>query len=198
MPELIEIVAAPLQLWLGPVGTAYPLIDDAVSTFDPAWVSVGTNGNLDQDSNGVTVTHNETLSTFTPSGSTVPVGAWRTDESLEVAVAIADFSPAQYAMALNNATVTTVAAITGAGARAGYASVPLMQGTTVATFALLARGVSGLNPDGNAQYEVPCCYQSANPAPVFKKGTPTEMSLTYTTLLDPNGGGMGQLLQQTA
>jgi hypothetical protein len=190
-----EIVGAPLTLWLAPVDTAFPLIDAAPGTFAEAWVMVGTHGANNVDSTGVTVTHNQTISTFTPVGTTAPVKAWRTDESLEVAIVLADISPAQYAIALNDAAVTSIAA--GAG-NAGEDDMPMLGGIQIAYFALLARGLSSVDATLNAQYAIPCVYQSANPTPVYKKGAPAELALTFTTLLDPAGGGFGELQIQTA
>jgi hypothetical protein len=197
MPQQVhpEILAAPLTLWLGPVGTAFPLIDAAPGTFSDAWTMVGTNGDVNYDSTGITVTHNKTFATWTSVGSTAPIKAWCTNEALEIAVVLADLSPEQYALAMNDVPVTTVAATSEV---AGEMDFPLLGGYQVATFALLARGLSAVDNTLNAQYAVPCVYQSANPAPVFKLGAPAELALTYTTLLDPNGNGFGEYQQQTA
>ena len=187
-----ELVAAPLSLYIAPVGSTVPLVDTAPAS---PWVLVGTNGQNDYDSTGLTVTHNQTLATFTPVGTTAPVAVWRTDEQLEISVTLADTSSTSYAVALNDVAVTTVAATTGVP---GESDVPLLQGTRVALFALLARGVSALNNTMSAQYAVPAVYQAANPAPVYKKGTPAELALTFATVLDPNGGGYGKFQQQSA
>jgi hypothetical protein len=191
-----EIISAGLTLYFAPIGTANPAIDaTAAQIIAGGWTLVGTNGQNDYDATGVTVTHNETLATWTSLGSTGASKVWRTDEQLEVAVTLADISPAQYALALNDVAVTTIAATTGV---AGEQDVPLLQGISVTCFALLAVGISAVNNLMNAQYAIPAVYQAANPAPVFKKGAPAELALTFATLLDPNGGGFGQLRQQTA
>jgi len=187
-----ELLSCPLTLWVAPIGTAVPLVD---TTPTGAWVQVGVNGANDYDSTGLTVTHNQTLATFTPVGTTAPVAVWRTDEQLEVSVTLADTTASAYALTMNNVAVTTVSATTGLP---GESDVPLLQGPTVAVFALLARGLSALNQTLNAQYSIPAVYQSANPAPVYKKGAPAELSLTFATILDPNGGGFGKLQQQSA
>lgn len=187
-----ELLSAPLTLWLAPIGTAVPLLDVAPSG---AWAQVGVNGNADYDSTGLTVTHNQTLATWTSVGSTAPSAVWRTDEQLEISVTLADTTASAYAIALNDVAVTTVSATTGAP---GESDVTLLQGINVAIFALLARGLSALNQTLNAQYALPCVYQAANPAPVYKKGAPAELALTFATLLDPNGGGFGKFQQQSA
>ena len=187
-----ELVSAPLTLWIAPVGTAVPMVDIAPPS---PWVLLGTNGANDYDSTGLTVTHNQTLATFTPVGTTAPVAVWRTDEQLEVSVTLADSSAPSYAVALNDVAVTTVTATTG---QPGESDIALLQGVNVGIFALLCRGTSALNQTLNAQYAIPAVYQSANPAPVYKKGAPAELALTFATLLDPNGGGFGKFQQQSA
>jgi hypothetical protein len=187
-----ELVSGFLTLWMAPIGTAVPLLDTAPPG---PWVLVGTNGANDYDSTGLTVTHNQTLATFTPVGTTAPVAVWRTDEQLEVSVTLADTSAPSYAQSLNNAAVTTVNATTGLP---GESDITLLQGVNVGIFALLCRGVSALNQTMNAQYAIPAVYQSSNPAPVYKKGAPAELALTYATILDPNGGGFGKFQQQSA
>lgn len=190
-----EIVGAPLTLFLAPTGTAIPLIDEAPGAFPDAWVMVGTYGADNYDSAGVTVTHNSTKAPWTSVGVTVPAKVWTTDESLEVAVVLADISPTQYALALNDAAITTIAA---SAEVAGEQDFPLMGGIQVALFALLVRGMSSVDNTQNLQYAVPVVYQSANPAPVGKKGAPMELALTFTTLQDPVTGGMGELQIGTA
>lgn len=190
-----EIVSAPLELWMAPLGTTFPDVGTAESSFATGWVKIGTNGTNDYDSSGLTVTHNQTLATWTPVGTTAPVKVWRTDEQVEIAVTLADISPTQYALALNDVTPTTVNASTGVVAQT---QVTMLQGTTVAVYALLARGISALDNTLNAQYQIPAVYQSANPAPVYHKGAPAELALTFASLLDPNGGGFGYLTQQSA
>jgi hypothetical protein len=191
-----EIVAAPLQLYVAPISTAFPAVDATQSQITTGgWTLVGVNGNLDHDQAGATVTHNATYSTFTSVGNTAPTKIWRTNEQLEVSITLADISPASYALALNDVAVTTITATTGA---AGEQDIPLLQGLTVACFALLAVGVSALNNNLQAMYCVPCVYQSAAPAPVYKLGSPAELALTFATILDPNGNGFGTFRQQTS
>lgn len=191
-----EIVASGLTLYMAGLGTAYPAIDATPTQITGGgWTLVGTNGQLDYDSAGLTITHNQTLATFQSVGTTAVQKVWRTNEQLEIAVTMADVTPTSYALALNDVAVTTVNATTGV---AGEQDVPLLQGTSVAVYAMIAVGISALNNSMAAQYAVPALYQSSNPAPVGKLGAPMELALTFATLLDPNGGGFGNLRQQSA
>lgn len=187
-----ELLSGYLTLWIAPVGTAVPVLDTAPAS---PWVLLGTNGAADYDPAGLTVTHNQTVQTFTPVSLTAPNAVWRTAEQLEIAVTLADTSATQYAAALNDVAVTTISAsVSGVG----ESDVPLLMGPSVALFALLARGTSALNQTMNAQYAVPAAYQSGSPAPVYKLGAPAELALTFAALYDPNGGGFGKFQQQSA
>lgn len=181
-----EIVGAPLTLWLAPVGTAFPLINAAPAA---GWIKVGTNGDANYSEEGVTVTHSETIATATPAGRTGAAKAWRTGEQLMVGVTLWDITLEQYAAALNGAVVATTAA--GAGT-AGFKKMGLSQNQDVTLYALLARGVSPYGDGMAAQYQVPRCYQSGNPAPQYQKGVPTGLALEFMALEDPNAASAAE------
>ena len=186
-----EVVAAPFTLYLAPVGTAFPAIQTTPSA---SWYKVGTSGTKSYDESGVTVTHDDTKTTFTPAGGRIPRKVWRTEEQIKIECELVDLSPEQYAKMLNDLTVTTVAA--GAGV-AGQKYFQLEQGATVALFALLVRGPSTVDDSLNAQYEVPIVYQGEKPAPVHTKGKPASLKLGFYALEDDTLGS-GKLRIQTA
>lgn len=177
-----EIVAAPLEIWLAPVGTAFPEVDAV-----PAgpWAKLGTSGDKNYTEAGVTVTHNQTINTFRPAGSTAPRKAWRTQEDLLIDFELVDISSAQYAKVLNNATLTQESAGIG---DAGQDDFNLLMGHDVSLFALLARGVSPSDAALTAQYQVPIVYQAASPKPVFAKGTPAGLACQFAALEDDTNG----------
>lgn len=189
--EPFEVVMAPLTLWLAPVTTAFPDVDEAPSG---SWTKVGTSGDKNYDT-GVTVTHQQTITPWTPAGATMPRKVQRTAEGFMIGVTLADTSAAQYAKALNDAAVTQTAAGTGTP---GYDSVPLYQGIGVATYALLARGLSPADESMSAQYQVPIVYQGGEPAPVYDKGAPAALALQFMALYDEDSTGVGDLIIQTA
>jgi hypothetical protein len=190
MSEPYEIVAAPYSVYLADVGTAFPDVDETPAA---GWTLLGTSGDLNYNEDGVQVTHEQTLATFRPAGGSGNRKVWRTEEDLKITVKLADLSPDQYAKILNDATVTTVPS--GAGT-AGTKAFDLQQGLDVALFALLARGVSSVDDSLACQYQVPIVYQSANPAPVGKKGEPALLELEFSTLED-SSDGFGELIEQT-
>lgn len=188
MSKPYEIVAAPYTCWLAPAGTKAEKLTTAESAFALPWKKVGTSGDLNYSEGGVTVTHSQTIATFLGAGSTVPRKAWRTDESLEVAFELADVSPAQYALVLDNQAITTVAGVTGTAEHIGEEKFSLYRGIQVYAYALLLRGPSSVEENLPAQYYVPACYQAANPAPKYSlKGGPAMLSLQFTQLLQEAG-----------
>ncbi|PHQ63190.1 MAG: hypothetical protein COC10_07485 [Sphingobium sp.] len=173
-----EIVAAPVTLWLAPVGTTFPLVNA-----QPAgtWIKVGTQGDKNYSGEGVTVAHSRTFQKARPAGTTGAVKAFLDEENLAFRLILWDISLEQYQLALSSNVLTTVAAGVGT---AGYKKLGLSHGHSVKEYALLARGLSPYDEAMVAQYEVPRCYQSGNPEPVYRKGVPAGLALEWDALED--------------
>lgn len=192
--EPYEIVAGPLTLYLAPVGTAFPAIDDAP---DVAWVKVGASGDRNYSEDGVSVMHSQAVNKVRPAGAVGAVKAFRTEEDMALTVTLWDNTLEAYTLALSGVAPTATAA--GAGT-AGYKKLGLSRGETVKTYALLARGISPYGDGYAAQYEVERCYQSANPSPAYRKGVPAGLQLTFDALEDPGAASederFGRLIMQ--
>lgn len=188
MPAPFEIVAHPLTVYLAAVGTAFPATN---ATPSASWTKLGTSGDKNYDEEGVTVTHQQTIATFRPAGSTAERKAWRTEEGLLIAFTLVDVSPEQYAKVLNDIAVTTTV---GPPATKDF---NLLRGVDVARFALLARGKSPVLETVNAQYQVPIVIQNGEPAPVYRKGEPAGLQVEFKALEDDTTG-FGKLMVQTA
>lgn len=175
-----EIIAAPLTLWLAPVGESFPTVDAA-----PAgnWAKIGTSGDLNYDEGGVTIAHQQELAKWRALGSTGPRKAFRTAEDLIIRVTLADMSLEELSKALNHNAVATTAA---GASDVGFKTLDLYQGLTVTTKALLVRGVSPEDESQNAQWQVPVVYQSASPEYVGAKDNPMAYQLEFTALEDPD------------
>jgi len=187
-----EILAAPFTLYVATAGTAEPDVDDSVLT---GWTKLGANGDANYNEDGVTVTHEQEVATFSGLGRTGQLKAWRTNESMMVEAEIHDITAELYSDVLNNAAVTTTAA--GAGVP-GSKHLDTLQGYDVTLFALLVRGNSSPYGDGwNAQYWLPRVFQNENPAPVLKKGEPAGLQVSYVALEDLTDG-FGVYRAQTA
>jgi len=191
-----EVLGAPFTVWAAPVGTAFPDVDAEPTS---PWAKVGTSGDLNYFSEGVTVEHSQSMAFFRAAGDCGSRKAFRTEEDLKIRLTLADLTPEQYAHALNDNAITTVAAGVGVP---GTKTIGLSRGTAVATMALLVRGPSPEMADGVAQYEVPRAAQTGNPAPVFRNGEPAGLALEWTALVDTDAASadeyFGRLVVQTA
>lgn len=198
MTAPLEIVSAPFEVYVGPVGESFPDTDE---TPGGNWVLIGTSGNLNYTEDGVTVSHQQTIEKFRAHGSTGPRKAFRTEEELMISFTLADMTLENYKHALNQNTVTDVAAAAGVP---GYRHINNYQGLDVDQRALLVRGVdaSPYQAGAEIQYEVPVCYESGSKELVSSKGTPMALSLEYTALEDPNAASeglrFGRILMQDA
>lgn len=178
--EPYEIIAAPLTLWLAPVGEAFPTVD---ATPGGNWAKIGTAGDLNYDEGGVTIAHSQETQKWRALGSTGPRKAFRTAEELIISVTLADMSLEELSKALNHNSVATTAAGSGT---VGFKTLKTYQGLTVVTKALMVRGVSPEDDSQNAQWQVPVVYQSASPQYVGVKGAPMAYQLEFTALEDPD------------
>ena len=177
-----EILAYPLEVYTAIVGTAFPLVDAAPAV---AWTLLGNAGSNNYDDTGVVVSHGETTFDFTPAGSTMPTKRFRTGENLLTKLNLVDLSPAGYAMAMNGAAITSVAA--GAGV-AGYDEFDLFRGTSVAEYAVLMRCPSPADNTLTMQYQIPKAFVSVNGDVTFNKGVvaslPIEIQMIRHTAAD--------------
>lgn len=192
MPAPLEIIAAPLEVYLAAASTARPDIDDAPSG---SWTKLGANGACNYDEEGLKVTHEQNVELFRGLGCTGQLKAWRTEESVSYEVTLYDLRVEQYAKVLNDITMTTTAAGVGIP---GKKEIDLLLGYDVAQFALLCRGSDSPYGDAfNVQYWSPRVVMTSSPEPVWKKGEPAGLALTFTALQDSTDG-FGVFEAQTA
>lgn len=183
-----EVLVGPLAVYVAPVGTAFP---DTNAAPGGSWFLLGTNGAKNYDEKGVTVSHNQTFGSFTPAAGTAKRKVWRQAEQLMIGFELVDLTVEQYAKNLNNAVVTT------ASGPPATKSFPLQQGITVATFALLARGISPIADTLPAQYQVPMVYQAEQPKPGYNKQNAASLTCSYEALDEPTLA-FGSYVAQTA
>jgi len=175
--SFFEIIGAPLTVWIAPAGTDFPTIAAAPAS---PWLRLGTNGDRNYDVAGVEVQHSKTYNKVRTAGATGPVTVFLDEEDVMFRLSLLDMTIEQYAHALNNNTVTTVAPAAG---QPGHRAIGLSEDVgRTAQFALLARGLSPYNPALAMQYEIPRCFQSGAPNPIFRKGQPAALQLTYEAL----------------
>lgn len=174
MPAPYELLAVPFHAYLAPAATEEPALDEAIDDTGSPWVLLGTLGADEYDEDGIAVTHEQNIEYFRGLGSTIPIKAFRSTEGLTLGLTVRDMTMETYARALNDAEVDA----SGIGR-----AVVLYQGYNVASYALCIRAADGPYADGaGMQYWVPTVVQSANPAPVHKKGTPAGLALVFTAM----------------
>jgi hypothetical protein len=192
-----EIIAAPVDVWIAPVGAAFPEVDQDPDSSE-GWVRVGSSGNLNYSDDGVTVEHSQNMNLIRALGDAGSRKAVRTSEDLKIRLTILDLTIDQYAHALNGNTVSTVPASSGVP---GTKTVGLSRGLSVDTKALLVRGPSPYMADGILQFEVPRAAQTGNPSIVMRKDQPAGLALEWTALVDPDASSaderFGRLVGQT-
>lgn len=169
-----EILAGPLELYLAPVGEAFPVIGDP-----PAgnWELIGASGDENYTDDGVTVNLPQSIEKFTPAGTTMAVKAFRTEESVEVGVTVADVrnQVLQYALNGNSIDEST-----------GVSEIALLRGLDVTEYALMARGKSpyeDASDTDTGQFQVPRCYMMSEPEIAYVKGEPHAVELNFDALL---------------
>lgn len=188
MSEPYQIIAGPLEVYWAPTGESFPSLD----TTPPGgnWTLLGADGSRDYGDEGVTIRHMQEISTFRGLGGTGPRKAFRTSEGLEVSFALHDMTLESMALALNGNTVTDTAP---GASTVGYRDIDAYRGITVQNVALLLRGtVSPYGASMLAQYQIPVCFLSSSPEPVFVKGDPAGLAMTFTALEDPDASAVSE------
>ncbi len=183
-------IVSPAEIWLAPVGTAFPEVD--VSPASP-WAKLGSSGKNDYSEDGVTITHEQTIDQHFGLGGTGPQKATRSQEQLTIEGVLLDFTLDEFAKILNGATVTAGSTVGGTTTE----EINLHQGTTVKEFALLCRTVSPKNASKVRQYQIPRVYQSAEPAPVYSKSAVAGVAFKFTALEDLNAATEAERFGQT-
>ncbi len=179
-----EIIASgEVEVWVAPLATTKPDVDEVPSVVDAAWVKVGTSGNLNYAPDGITVKHAQSIEKFRALGDTGTRKVARTEEDLMVGVTVWDLTLEQYRRALNDNAITTTAQ--GAG-QPGKKKVGLSRGSAVATMSVLLRMPSPYMDDGVMQYYIPRAAQTGDPEVAFKNDEPAGLELEWTALVDPN------------
>jgi hypothetical protein len=166
MPAPHEIIAAPLTIYLAEIGTAAPAIDDVPDAFDAAWLVLGSEGDMNYGEDGVTMSHNESISDFVPAGSTMPSKRFRIGEDFLLSLNLVDLGPEAYARVMNDAEITT----TGNSKK-----FSLYRGDQVKGFAILGRGMSTVDNELYLQYFFSKAFVSVDGNVVFNKGKPAEL-----------------------
>lgn len=166
-----EIIASPFEVYIAPVGTAFPAVG---STPGGSWTKLGQNGIKNQAEGGVHVVHEQTMVEFRTEGCTGPAKINRTAESLKISFNLHDLSTDLYAEALTGSEDTP------------NTHVALRRGLSIDEVALLIRGDSPHAANKNCQWQIPRAVQTGNSDIQLSKGTMAGVAFTYTAVEDTN------------
>jgi hypothetical protein len=181
-----EIIAGPAEIYIAATGTAFPAVNA-----DPGagWTDLG------MTEGGVHVQMSQTINNITTDQYTAPVKGVRSEESLVVSFSLAELTLDKFALALNNATVVSVAG------PPATKEIPLYRGVPVARHSLLVRGPSPYGP-WNMQWQIPAVMQTENPEVAYVKDDKSVLNVAWTTLIDLTAANdsdrFGKLIAQSA
>lgn len=176
--EPLEVVAAPFTMWVAPVGTAFPDVDQDPDSSD--WTLVGKAGPLNYDEAGVNVEHSQAMAFWRSLGDAGSRKVFRSSEDLKIGLMLVDVRLEGYTFAINGNTITTTPA---ASSVPGTRKMGLSRGFVVDTRAIIVRGPSPYMEDGVMQY---CCWRAAQtgePKPVYTKDKPAQLAIEWTALV---------------
>jgi hypothetical protein len=182
-----DIVVGPGQIWLAPVGTAFPLVD---ATPAAAWTSLGETEGGTQITAGRDTKKITTDQTFAPK-KTIIIG-----RSLTIKSTLAQMTLEHMSKILDDSAVTTVAAGSGT---AGYKYMDLKADATIPQYALLMRAPTPYASTGYLQWELPSVQPGGESEQSYVKDEKTMLPVTFETNEDPaRSGYFGQIKAYTA
>jgi len=133
---------------------------------------------------------------FRSAGESMLQEVSRITEDFTMALQLHDFLPTMIRLALNQNAVTSNAAASGV---AGFDEINLRRGPGKPNeVALLVRGASPMLAAGNAQFEIPRCFNSSSPELVFSKGVWMGIQLDFESLKATASPFAGRILFQDA
>lgn len=186
-----EIIAAPATIWVAPVGTAFPAIDEAPSV---SWVKLGKAGDKNISEDGVTISHPQSVEVFRASGSTGPRKIVRTEEDLLISFTLLDLTLEMYRRLLNDNAITQIAAAAGV---AGSKKLSMQRGRLLSQFALIAEGPSPYGENWTMRFKVPIVVNVGEPEVTFQKGEPAGL-LFDLQAIEHETDGFGEIEAQDA
>jgi hypothetical protein len=174
-----EIIAASYTVWIAPVGTAFPAIDEAPTA---AWETLGSNGDRNYSGAGLTVSHQRQYAKAVQAGETADGAVMIETEELRLTGELVDVTLEQYALVLGGNAVTTVAA--GPGVPGTKTLGLSVRSGLSREFALLVRGPSPYDETKLMQYELPRCCEAGGPQLTYRRAVATGIAFSIKVLPD--------------
>ena len=178
--QTYEILSGVGQLYIAPVGTAFPGVTETPGV---AWEPTG------ETQDGVTITVSQTVVEIRSDQATGPKKAIRSEEGFKIATNLLEATLEKLAKIFEQSVTDTPP---GSGT-IGHRAIGLYRGSAVQTYALLFRGEK-MSPYGETypgQFEVPVGYFGGDQGLAFKKDAATVIPVEFSALEDPNAATEG-------
>lgn len=170
-----DILVGVGEIWVAPVGTTMPTLDQTPTAASAYWEYVG------PSEDGVKLDFDETINAFSPDTETGDTDAVRSHEAVKITANLYEATLENLALAFA-ATVTTVPAGSGT---LGYKEIGMSRGAQVTKKAILFRGNSPYG-DFPGQYLVPFGYISGKVGLEYKKEAHVLIPIEFNALVDKN------------
>ena len=191
-----EIVSAPLEVYVAPVGTAFPATPATAPAV--AWKKLGVNGNKDQTEDGLTIGRSQDVETIYGAGSTRALKKSRNRDDTVITFSLMDTTLETITQIIRGVDdPTTYVTDTAAGAgTVGYRSASLDRDENVNEVAVLVRGkASAYGPDFDAQFEIARAAFDGDQSMTYRKGPPASIGVQLTALDNPSGTAVRLVMQ---
>lgn len=175
--EPYALVVGVGEVYLAAVGTTFPDTDE---TPGASWTYLGST-----DDEGVSVTHTRDKEIHFKGNSVLPQKATYSEARETIKFNLKEITVARYALVLDNAAVTSVAAGSGTP---GTQYMLLKPGTNVPQFAMLVRGPSPVM-DAFAQYEYARVSPTGEVETVYAKKDGLVLPCEFEAFEDLNNAG---------
>lgn len=170
-----EILTGVGEIWIAPVNTPMPTLDQVPTAASDFWKYVG------PSEGGVKVDFDETINEFSPDTETGAVDAIRSAESAMISANLFEATLENLALTL----AQEVATVDAASGTLGYKEIGMSRGARVTKKAFLFRGGSPYG-DFPGQYYVPNGYVSGKVGLEYTKEGKVAIPTEFHALVDKN------------
>jgi hypothetical protein len=155
-----DIFVGSADVWVAPVGTAFPAIDAEPGS---PWVLVGTRGAKQYSDSGLTIRSNITTNAIRSLGSILTIKNVRSDADFQVEFVVMDTTPDQLAISFGTDPSTIDDNTDDESFAVNFSPIPLQRAVLVRT------GQSPFGAGANSQLEIAAADQLGSAEGAFSK-----------------------------
>lgn len=171
-------------VWVAPVGTAFPAVDETPAA---AWFQIGTDGSKSYSEDGITLRRNVSVERIRTLGTTMVRKAAITEADFEVEFSVVDMAPDQVLLAMggDEADVTNVPSAVGVP---GTDTIVVPTSPTPVQRAVLVRlDGSPAGPSFLTQVQIQVAIQTGGGEATMSKGNAMMFQHIWTALEPASG-----------